>query len=207
MQKTYRHAWIYSNVWVWPEYAVRMRRREGEMRPGRSQGADCLPVSLLLLRSSSQAQVCVGSGRVLSDDSKSCCVLALSLIHTHKEKHIYYTLAYTVSDLQNLHTTSPKWTLHIKIIITWHSHVHISASFFSSSGVWKYIRPHAVCSGVWQGARENKAIEIDCCLTMLPYGHWIHSRPARTRTTHRIDRYKTTAALYTIYDCIIAERW
>lgn len=52
------------------------------MRPGLSQGADCLPVSLILLRSSSQAQVCVGSGWVLSDDSNSRRVLALPYAHT-----------------------------------------------------------------------------------------------------------------------------
>ena len=78
------------------------------MRPGLSQGADCLPVSLLLLHSSSQAQVCVGSARVLSDDSNSCCVLALT--HTHKEKHTSVH-THTASDLPHLHPTYPRWTV------------------------------------------------------------------------------------------------
>lgn len=169
------------------------------MRPGLSQGADCLPVSLLLLRSSSQAQVCVGSARVLSDDSNSCCVLALS--HTKRNTQLYIhsfwppTLTRHISQMDCFLCVSklPSHDIHRRRIYT-------SASLFSSS-VWKYIRPHAVCSALWQRARENKAVEIVCCLTTLPYGHWIHSRPA---TTHRIDRNKTTAALNTKYDCISA---
>lgn len=90
------------------------------MRPCLSQGADCLPVSLLLLHSSSQAQVCVGSGWVLSDDSNSCCVLALSHAHTHKKK---YTTIHLRTQFLTSHTYTPHipdglYSLHIKIIIT-----------------------------------------------------------------------------------------
>lgn len=54
--------------------------------------------------------------------------------------------------------------------------VHTPFPFFPLS-VWKYKRPHAVCSNFWHKASQNKGVEIDCCLTMLPYGHWIHSKP------------------------------
>lgn len=80
------------------ECGMNMQQEEGEMWQGLSQGVDCLPVSLLLLHSSSQAQVCVGSDWVLSDDSNSCCVPALP--HTHTQ---VYMLMFTVSDLPQAH--------------------------------------------------------------------------------------------------------
>lgn len=44
--------------------------------------------------------------------------------------------------------------------------VYIQAPCFFRS-VWKYIRPHAVSSGLWHKARKNK-VEMDCCMTTLP---------------------------------------
>lgn len=120
------------------------------MRPGPSQGADCLPVLLLLLRGSSQAQVCVGSVRVLSDDSNSCCALALAHAHTtHTQKH-------TTIHLRTRFLTSHTHTPHIPdglcvfsayqndrhMIFTdaphTHTHVYISASFFFRNCVKAY---------------------------------------------------------------------
>lgn len=65
---------------------MNMHRGGGETGPSLIRGADCLPVSFLLLYSSSQAQVCVGRDWVLSDDSNSCCVLALALMRAHPQK-------------------------------------------------------------------------------------------------------------------------
>lgn len=75
MQRTYRQARIHQRIYI-----------EEETGPILIRGADCLPVSFLLLYSSSQAQVCVGRDWVLSDDSNSCCVLALALMRAHPQK-------------------------------------------------------------------------------------------------------------------------
>lgn len=75
MQRTYRQARIHQRICI-----------EEETGPILIRGADCLPVSFLLLYSSSQAQVCVGRDWVLSDHSNSCCVLALALMRAHPQK-------------------------------------------------------------------------------------------------------------------------
>lgn len=70
-----------------------------------------------------------------------------------------------------------------------HTHLQYAAAsslsffFLSPHFMQKHTRLHAVCSGLWQRARQNKAVEIDCSLTELPYGHWIHAGPAGTRTS------------------------
>lgn len=111
-----RHKGRHESIRVWHEYALRTR---GEcVRLGLSQEADCLPVSLFMLHSSSQAEVCVGSGMVLSDDSNSRCVLALShaSAHTQATRNTQlYTC--TVSDLPHSHTPHyPRWNLDLCIL-------------------------------------------------------------------------------------------
>lgn len=120
-----RHKGRHESIRVWHEYALRTR---GEcVRLGLSQEADCLPVSLFMLHSSSQAQVCVGSGMVLSDDSNSRCVLAPShaSAHTHRQRETHnYTLAQFLTCHTRTHTTLSQmesrfmYSLHTKIIIT-----------------------------------------------------------------------------------------
>lgn len=95
MLRTYRLTWMIPSV-AWTYIG-----REEEMRLSGSQAADCLPVVHLLLHSSSQVQVCVGSERLLSDDSNSRCALAHFQTHIHVQKGNTQLYPYTHKTLMD----------------------------------------------------------------------------------------------------------
>lgn len=148
--------------------------------PRLSQETDCLSVSLFMLHSSSQVRVCVGTRLVQWDDSSSSCVLAFPSC-----KH---NCTLTASDLPHLYTTNPSWKLDLcslclKFFVTnksWTTRAHISKS---AELFLKHVdakRPYAVCCGLTVGQTKQGSRNSP---TVLPYGHWMHFRPARTSTT------------------------
>lgn len=160
------------------------------MGTGLSQVADCLPVSFLLLHSSRQAQVCVGSDWVLSNDSNSCCVPALSHAHTHICKanrttvHLRQTTRMESSYMYSTYQNNP----HVIFINFTYTRLYIPQHFFPECvKVYKasYCLQWSLAQGqTKQGSRNRLLLD--------------HAPLWALKSCGCINRYKT-AALNKIY--------
>lgn len=142
-----------------------MRTRGECARPRLSQDADCLPVSLFMLHSSSQAQVCVGSGVALSDDSNSRRVPAPSRANTHRRRE--HTTVHLHTQSRTSHTSHIPDRIQIYGFPAYQNDHHIR-----HTQAWYVNTYKASCCLQWSLAlgQAKQAVEISWGLTVLSHG-------------------------------------